>query len=261
MAELAPLAAIHAHEADARAIFEHDENMLAKADEVVALSRAWGWGWTPPERENVRRAYLSFRKFAESLPRDRFVPIRGDRATLELGETRLDAWHCPGHTEGLVCFHLAAAGGGGGVLFANDHILERITPNPTVYIPPYRGLRTGLADYVESLRRVRGLPAERVLPGHGRSFRGLAARADTILAHHDERREKIRRAVAAGAREAAGGGRTVLALVLELWTKLDPGDYYLACREVNGHLDLLIAEGSVEERMSPEGVALYTPRA
>ena len=133
-----PKGAIHAHEADARPIFEHDENMLAKVEEIGQLVRTWGY----PEQAAVlsRKSYMSFRKFADSIPRDRYSPIRGDQAELDLGGLRLLAIHCPGHTEGLVCLHLAESGG---LLFSSDHVLERITPNPTVYIPPFRGRRTG----------------------------------------------------------------------------------------------------------------------
>jgi len=72
---------------------------------------------------------------------------------------RLRAVHTPGHTPGHLCFvdELSQR------LFAGDHILPRITPNISVYA--LEGARP-LADYLESLAKVRDLDVDEIMPAH-----------------------------------------------------------------------------------------------
>lgn len=103
---------------------------------------------------------------------------------------RLRAVHTPGHTPGHLCFVDEAAQR----LFAGDHILPRITPNISVHaaerVDP-------LAQYLESLAKVRDLPVDEVMPAHEWRFRGLAQRADDIATHHEHRLAELLAAIAA----------------------------------------------------------------
>jgi glyoxylase-like metal-dependent hydrolase (beta-lactamase superfamily II) len=103
---------------------------------------------------------------------------------------RLRAVHTPGHTPGHLCFvdELSQR------LFAGDHILPRITPNISVYA--LEGARP-LADYLESLAKVRDLDVDEIMPAHEWRFRGLAQRADDIAAHHERRLGELLGAIAA----------------------------------------------------------------
>src|SRR5262249_33230055 len=119
-----------------------------------------------------------------------------------------------------------------------DHILERLTPNPQAYIPPYHGKDTGLGDYMASLGKLEKLPRDvLVCPGHGATFRDLHARMDAIRQHHVTRATQI--ADVLGRRD----GQTIVDLALQLWDGLKPGPLALAAREVHGHLDMLSLEG------------------
>ena len=57
--------------------------------------------------------------------------------------------HCPGHAPGLVCFHWQEKK----ILFAGDHILKEITPNPVINVqgnkPPFH--YPSLKEYLTSL--------------------------------------------------------------------------------------------------------------
>lgn len=240
LAAEAPGAWIHVHEADAPLVFEFRESHEARVGLMLELVRFWGI--PAAVHPYAEKMYRGFTKYADSLGRDRWHALAGEEAEIAFGTVRARALHAPGHTEGLICLHLAEDGG---LLFANDHILERITPNPTVYMPPYRGRRTGLADYIASLGRLRGEAVARVLPGHGPPFGGLAARIDEILAHHEERKRCVLALCAAGE-------RSVIELALEHWPGLAVGQYYLACREMHGHLEVLEEEGKVARRMDGE---------
>jgi len=103
---------------------------------------------------------------------------------------RLRAVHTPGHTPGHLCFvdELSQR------LFAGDHILPRITPNISVHA--LERVRP-LADYLESLAKVRDLDVDEIMPAHEWRFRGLAQRADDIAAHHERRLAELLAAIAA----------------------------------------------------------------
>jgi glyoxylase-like metal-dependent hydrolase (beta-lactamase superfamily II) len=81
---------------------------------------------------------------------------------------RLRAVHTPGHTPGHLCFvdELSQR------LFAGDHILPRITPNISVHA--LEGIHP-LADYLESLAKVRDLDVDEVMPAHERRLAELLA--------------------------------------------------------------------------------------
>jgi glyoxylase-like metal-dependent hydrolase (beta-lactamase superfamily II) len=103
---------------------------------------------------------------------------------------RLRAVHTPGHTPGHVCFvdELSQR------MFAGDHILPRITPN--ISVQAVEGVQP-LADYLESLAKVRDLDVDEVMPAHEWRFRGLAQRADDIADHHERRLAELLAAIAA----------------------------------------------------------------
>jgi glyoxylase-like metal-dependent hydrolase (beta-lactamase superfamily II) len=117
----------------------------------------------------------------------------GDRP--KAGGRELRAVATPGHTRGHLCF----ADEGAGLLFAGDHVLPHITPS--IGLEAYTG-HEPLADYLDSLRRVRARPDAMLLPAHGPAGPSVHARVDELLAHHDVRLRQCDDAVAAGARTA-----------------------------------------------------------
>lgn len=104
----------------------------------------------------------------------------------------LVAVHTPGHTPGHLCFHDRQRR----LLFTGDHVLPRVTPNiskrPQSDVDPLR-------DFMDSVRKIRGLGDLGVLPGHEWNFDDLDARLDVLLVHHEERLSEIEAAVRDGA--------------------------------------------------------------
>ena len=162
---------------------------------------------------------------AQPVTSDRLV---GEDDIVTAGSRDLRVIECPGHTEGLITFFDESDG----TYLANDHVLRHITPNPDVYDYDPDHLRSGLPDYVDSLHKVRDLPARIVLPGHGHEMTDLAGRVDEILVHHDKRAERVRGWV-------SGTERTIYQVVGEEWPGLPPTSVHLAVREIIGHLVLL----------------------
>src|SRR6202165_101278 len=108
--------------------------------------------------------------------------------------------HLPGHTPGLVCLWAAQAR----VLFSDDHLLERVSPNPLLDLEDHpEPTHKALLAYVESARRARALPAELIAPGHAEPFSGHVAIIDRLLAFYEKRQQRIVDLLAPGARTAA----------------------------------------------------------
>lgn len=147
----------------------------------------------------------------------------------------------PGHSPGHLCLYSPERG----VLFAGDHLLQKITPN-IGWLPG----RDALADFFSSLERVIPMELECVLPGHGSPFAGHREWAVQTRRHHEERCERILSALRAGLRSAH-------ALVSDLWARpLAPFHHRFAVFEVLAHLEYLRRREQVFEEPS-DGVLLW----
>jgi glyoxylase-like metal-dependent hydrolase (beta-lactamase superfamily II) len=132
----------------------------------------------------------------------------------------------PGHTADSVCFVVGSAGAR--AVLTGDTVLGRGT---TVVAHP----DGSLAPYLDSLRRIVGLGAVTLLPGHGPVRPDAAALAGEYLAHREMRLAQVRRAVADGATTAPDVVRVVYADVDEsLWPAAE--------LSVRAQLDYLAAE-------------------
>jgi glyoxylase-like metal-dependent hydrolase (beta-lactamase superfamily II) len=177
--------------------------------------------------------------------------LDGDH-TIALPDRELDAVATPGHTQG----HYVFVDRADGLLFAGDHVLPSITPSigfePVLADQP-------LGDFLGSLAKVRALPDMRLLPAHGPVTGSSHARIDELVAHHDERLDLCREAVA---REPGTSYDVARQLP---WTRherrLDDLDLFntaLATLETRAHLELLAARGELTRTDADEGV-VYTP--
>lgn len=129
-------------------------------------------------------------------------PLDGGRRTALAGLEWLTVL-TPGHSADSVCLLLASDR----ALLTGDTILGRGTT--VVAHPDGR-----LADYLESLQRLRELAGDEVdilLPGHGPVLAEPVAVLEHYLAHRQERLEQVREARRAGAADAAAVVRVVYA--------------------------------------------------
>jgi glyoxylase-like metal-dependent hydrolase (beta-lactamase superfamily II) len=210
------------------------------------LATRWVHGW-PADREAVGESFRMSgipRELADALlaASDRIhvryeyyppdVLLEGDRGPLPGGggwEWILTPGHSPGH---VTVYHPERR-----ILITGDHVLPRISPN----IGADLYADNPLADYLDSLRRLRGLPVELVLPSHGEPFADLAGRIDWILAHHDERNEMTV--------QALDRPRTAFEVTLRLFPELPPDNFLHALREARAHLMYLQGVGAVEREV------------
>lgn len=90
----------------------------------------------------------------------------------------------PGHTGGHMCLVEQESN----LLFSGDHVLPGI--NSGVGLGG-RSPGNPLADYFESLERIRTFDDLTIAPGHEYAFRGIAARAEALRAHHLRRTRQV----------------------------------------------------------------------
>lgn len=90
----------------------------------------------------------------------------------------------PGHSPGHVCFYSEDRR----LLISGDHVLPRITPNISAHT---QQVANPLGDFLASLAKLEGLPADEVLPAHEYRFSDLDSRLAELIAHHAERLDEI----------------------------------------------------------------------
>ena len=153
---------------------------------------------------------------------------------LRAGKVELDVLHLPGHTPGLVCLWDAEHR----LLFADDHLLARTSPNPFLELVDERTTRRALVQYLHSIGRVRALDVEWVLPGHGAPFQGHRAAIDSLRRFYVRRQEKLLETLEAGP-------RTPVELSNALFGPQEGARLYLTLSEVVGNLEVLEDERRV----------------
>ncbi len=155
----------------------------------------------------------------------------------------LAALHSPGHTPGnLVLVHETE-----GWLFSGDQLLPEITPTPAIQpLPP--GLGDGdwrfrsLPHFVNSLKRLAGFHLTRCFPGHGEPFDDVAGAIAANLAAIEQRSDRVLCELRA-LHEAS-----LYAIAERLYPRAVRRRFSQIVSTVQGHLDLLEAEGAVIPR-------------
>jgi len=150
--------------------------------------------------------------------------------------------HLPGHTPGLVCLWAAQPR----VLFSDDHLLERVSPNPLLDLEGQaEPTHKALVAYLDSAARARALPAELIAPGHAEPFSGHAAIIDRLLGFYERRQQRILELL-------LPGPRTPGELAPLVFPHAREHQLYLTLSEVMGNLEVLEARGRVR-RTEREG--------
>jgi glyoxylase-like metal-dependent hydrolase (beta-lactamase superfamily II) len=165
------------------------------------------------------------------------IPVRGGT---------LEAVWTPGHSPGHVCLYSPEHR----YLISGDHLLQYITPNIAWH--PDQDM---LAQYLDSLERLRALEVDLILPSHGEPFRGHQQRIAETADHHAARCGEILRRIAQEPLTAHG-------LVEQMWQpKLSAFHHHFAVFEILAHLDHLERQGRVAARTRGNGSLYWEPTA
>lgn len=171
----------------------------------------------------------------------RYRPLR-DGDTLSYGGHTLRCILTPGHTPGHMCLYEPESKW----LFTGDHILFHISPN----ICRWETMPDALGSYLESLRAVRDLPVDLLLPAHRRETGVLRDRADELTAHHlrriEDAWETVRQEPGLTGCEIAG--RMRWRIRSRSWEDFPLEQKFFAVGEALAHLDYLEVRGRVRRR-------------
>jgi glyoxylase-like metal-dependent hydrolase (beta-lactamase superfamily II) len=152
-----------------------------------------------------------------------------DGDAIQFQSMRWKTIHCPGHSPGLICFHWPQKR----ILFAGDHLLKEITPNPTLNVPEYGPpfQYPSLKQYLASLEKIEKLDVSLLLPGHGEEVRDPKGLIKKIFDHH---RERVNHVLSSLSR----GEKTPFEIAMDLFPGLPPFEVFLGISEVVGHYAL-----------------------
>ena len=179
------------------------------------------------------------------------LQVAADGAEFALADgTTLRVIAAPGHTPGNLVAFVPETGD----LYSGDTLLPDTVPTPGLHFPRGPDGLPGprwpsLPPFLHSVRRLRGLPLRRVLPGHGESADEPARLLDRFEAHHARRAERIYRLLEEQPDTAYG-------LARRLFSRLPAARLSQAVTEVIGHLDLLAGRGEAS-REETDGGLLY----
>lgn len=162
-----------------------------------------------------------------------FRPTRllNDGDSLETGEFVLEAVHTPGHASNHLCFRHARTNW----LVTGDQVID----GSTVVINPPDG---DMADYIESLRRLKTMQCDSLLPGHGDRIDDPERAIDAIIEHRLLRESRVLAAV------QQRPGLTPHELVPYVYQDVSPHLFRLAERSLLAHLLKLEKDGILECR-------------
>lgn len=207
-----------------------------EAEALAGLAARRAWARQAAKSRDYRPAGRDAR-WPTGLRYEPFEPARvlaGDEVELAPGVVALA---CPGHTPGNLVVVVPSEGW----LFSGDQLLPEITPTPA--IQRYQSAPGGpwrfrsLPRFLDSLRRIRELGAQRCYPGHGEPFEDVADVIDANLAQAEQRTERVREAL------AGHGGATVYGLAVALYPRALRKRFWQIIATVQGHLDVLEEEG------------------
>ncbi|MEC7257022.1 MAG: MBL fold metallo-hydrolase [Pseudomonadota bacterium] len=174
-------------------------------------------------------------KLVSPLPTTYLRLVLGDLLTI--GDRQFRVLTGEGHAPEQIMLYCEADR----LLFAADQVLERISPNVSVFAGEPNG--DPLGHFLRSLRLLGSeIPDDTlVLAGHRRPFLGLHKRCAELEEHHEERCDRIRTA-------CAKRPHSVAELVPILFTRpLDPHQMSFAFSETLAHANRLIRRGEIEE--------------
>jgi glyoxylase-like metal-dependent hydrolase (beta-lactamase superfamily II) len=176
-----------------------------------------------------------------------------DGESLRLRDRTLKVLHRPGHSPSDTVFlDDRSASDDRPILLGADHLIKNISSNPLLTRPLGSGpdysdrseigqRPQALVSYIDSLQKTRAMELSLVLPGHGPPIADHVELIGQRMRMHERRAAKILRLISARP-------STAHEIAHELWGDVAVTQAYLTLSEVLGHVDLLLADGSVVER-------------
>lgn len=162
---------------------------------------------------------------------DSYRPDAGmdDGDLIAIAGANIRALHTPGHASNHVCLLLEDEGW----LMTGDHLMGGST---VVILPPDGSMRL----YLDSLSRLRTLPLVALLPGHGAVMPDAIGEIDRVIAHRQQREQKVIDGLA-----TLGGSASLEALLPVVYADTPVRLHPLARFSLLAHLQKLAEEHRV----------------
>lgn len=170
------------------------------------------------------------------------VILRGGE-TISISPFNFEVLWTPGHAPGHICLYESAKK----VLISGDHLLPTISPH--IGLSPYSS-RNPMDDYVNSLKALRQLDVNLILPGHENPFTGLKGRVEELLNHHKERNREILEKITAEAKTGYQIATEIIwmpAMGGVSWQNLPPEYRRIALLETLAYLESLRFSSKVDK--------------
>jgi len=171
-----------------------------------------------------------------------------DNQILKLENTNLRIFWTPGHAREHICLYDA----NNRILFSGDHVLPKITSHVAMHT---WGERDPLNDYLTSLKKIKELSVNIVLPGHEYNFTNLSERVNQLHVHHKSRCNEIKDAI-------TKGEKTIYQISSRVswdsrpWPEMDFWTKRMAATETFAHLFYLKNKNEVIENKN-DGILYY----
>jgi glyoxylase-like metal-dependent hydrolase (beta-lactamase superfamily II) len=245
---------------DLLAPFLSDYSAAMEREDELALALMLRHGIPEDVARALRSVSQSFRAWGSSVEVTRTV---ADGDALALRDRTLQVHHRPGHSPSDTVFFDAERG----ILIGGDHLIKHISSNPLISRPlggksvkrpaatagaaghpgDHGHRPQALISYMRSLTETRAMPAQLVLAGHGDPITGHAALIDERFRLHERRAQRVLELI-------AQRPRTAYEIAQELWGNVAVTQAFLTLSEVLGHVDLLLEDDRIAERVDREVV-------
>jgi glyoxylase-like metal-dependent hydrolase (beta-lactamase superfamily II) len=177
-----------------------------------------------------------------------------DGNVLLVGQYSLKCLETSGHAPDHFCLYAEEQG----LLFSGDHILGKITPNNTVWSPPWTAERDYLGEYLHSLAKMASLDLKLVLPGHRHVLANGHQRIQELKNHHQRRLEAILQILKQGSMSGAQvASQMKWDLSIKSWDDFPPAQKVFATGEALAHLTHLCFQKVVTKALV-DGVVYYS---
>ncbi len=174
-----------------------------------------------------------------------------DNTKFNIGEYEFTCVFTPGHTPGHMCLYMEKEK----ILFSGDHILFDISPN----ITRWKDVDNALADYLNSLEKIKKFDIRLTLPGHRDNNMDVYERIEQLIHHHDERLKETLRIVSSepGLHAYAIAGQMRWAMKGKNWNEAPVQQKWFAVGETLAHLDYLEAKNKVYKELKDGKYCYY----
>jgi glyoxylase-like metal-dependent hydrolase (beta-lactamase superfamily II) len=168
-------------------------------------------------------------------------PVKVDLAldegdVIRAGDRDWHVYYTPGHAGDLICLFEPESR----VLWANDHLILKISSNPLVEPPPEAHLPRPhrLVEYIYHMQRMADLNPVIALSGHGNPIEDVQGLVSQRIAFHKKRAHRIL--------EYFDEPHNLWQITQKLFNHIPDPEKFLALSEVLGHIDILEEEGQLQ---------------